>query len=467
MTRLASFICVTFTFLLLLTTLSESLWIDEILTVWTAQGTPAQVIDKVITFQGQTPLYYLILNTIIHLLGSTEWILRLPSLLALLVTLCIVAKICAVTEIPESNLLAMLALLTFPGVLRAAVYARPYALALLCAALATYFFISWFKTQRTRMLVSYAIITVVMGYLHYYFLLLPLAQACFIIRFASIRKYRPFWRAFVAIGVCLLPMVYQIQGLLDRAPTLTSPYTTSLNELGAAFFPGCIVATLIILIIRRKELHSPYNGLWIITYFIPPTLLFLFSSVHGSDFLPRYYLVASIAGALALATVSARWRWHTALTLLVGIVAVFQTYTAMDRSLHPEGWREAHHYLSSLAGSSSNLHLFSGIVELRTEDLFKNPTSHPYLVAPATLYALPSIPTLLPYPRGESFELEWYRNFLATIATTNTEVRIVLKNEFADGGTTLAQLKEIMNESTRHLLEERCFGAVCILRYGA
>src|SRR5438876_11332789 len=66
--------------------LSSSLWHDEAGTYWVAKEGFAETVDRAIRYQGQSPLYYLIVWVMLHLGGASEIILRLPSLLSLTVT---------------------------------------------------------------------------------------------------------------------------------------------------------------------------------------------------------------------------------------------------------------------------------------------------------------------------------------------------------------------------------------------
>jgi len=78
--------------LLLRAPLHESLWLDETLSVWVALGSFQEVIERAFLFQGQSPLYFLILkefvgeeahradneqfSTVLSFVESADWLVR-------------------------------------------------------------------------------------------------------------------------------------------------------------------------------------------------------------------------------------------------------------------------------------------------------------------------------------------------------------------------------------------------------
>src|SRR5262245_11446011 len=60
---------------------NRSLWLDEFGTLWVIEGSFSQLMERVNAFQGQSPLYYLLVWFFVHLIGESEFTLRLLSLL--------------------------------------------------------------------------------------------------------------------------------------------------------------------------------------------------------------------------------------------------------------------------------------------------------------------------------------------------------------------------------------------------
>src|SRR5579872_6327962 len=60
--------------------MGRELWIDEMGTVWSAGGaTIADSVRRTGAIQGQSPFYYLVLRATIALLGDSELVIRLPT----------------------------------------------------------------------------------------------------------------------------------------------------------------------------------------------------------------------------------------------------------------------------------------------------------------------------------------------------------------------------------------------------
>jgi hypothetical protein len=107
-----------------------SLWIDEFSTLWVVDGRLSDVAPRVLAFQGQTPLYYYLAWGATWLLGESELALRLPSLVASLLTALACGWAAYELGRRRAGVLAFsFCWLLFPSV-QAAVNARPYALAI-------------------------------------------------------------------------------------------------------------------------------------------------------------------------------------------------------------------------------------------------------------------------------------------------------------------------------------------------
>jgi hypothetical protein len=115
--------------------ITGSLWIDEFSTLWVIEGSASDVAERVRTFQGQTPLYYYAAWVATHLLGESEVALRLPSLIASLLTAIACGWAAGALAGRRAAVLAFaFAWLLHPAV-QAAVNARPYGLAIAGVAL--------------------------------------------------------------------------------------------------------------------------------------------------------------------------------------------------------------------------------------------------------------------------------------------------------------------------------------------
>src|SRR5262245_50730431 len=69
--------------------LGESLWLDELHTAWCVTTGWSEIAERAL-IGNQSPLYFYVPRLATSLLGTTEWTLRLPSLLAGMLLLAVI-----------------------------------------------------------------------------------------------------------------------------------------------------------------------------------------------------------------------------------------------------------------------------------------------------------------------------------------------------------------------------------------
>ena len=115
---------------------TNSLWLDEFGTLWTVEGNLRQTWHRAVTFHGQTPFYYLLAWVPVHTLGESEASLRLLSLASVCAATLVIWRIGVLAHGSRACLFgAALFWLCAPAVTNSA-NARPYALAMVTAAIA-------------------------------------------------------------------------------------------------------------------------------------------------------------------------------------------------------------------------------------------------------------------------------------------------------------------------------------------
>lgn len=120
--------------------LDRSLWLDEFGTLWVVEEGLAEVVSRALSFQGQSPLYYLTAWPFLQILGESEVALRLPSLMFDAGAAYFVYRTALIVAGPRAGrIAASLYLLSATAVLAAA-EARPYAAAFFFTAMAFYGF---------------------------------------------------------------------------------------------------------------------------------------------------------------------------------------------------------------------------------------------------------------------------------------------------------------------------------------
>ena len=176
--------------------MNNSLWLDEFGTLWTVEGDFLQVVRRAFSFQGQSPFYYLIVWTWVHLLGISEITLRLPSLLFGIGTVYTAYRLAGDLYDKKAGVITACFLWIAPAMVQTSVDARPYALALFMAAIMFYGFAHPTRTgsRSGRWLfiigaaglfsAHYLLIPIAMGIAIGYVLFPPLRGKCLPINFA-------------------------------------------------------------------------------------------------------------------------------------------------------------------------------------------------------------------------------------------------------------------------------------------
>jgi len=158
----------------------HELWIDEYGTWWAVAGDgPGEVAHRVLAVQGQSPLYYLLVRASVAVAGVGPLALRLPSLLCGVLLLVLALPLAQRAFGDRRMVLASLA--AFAVNERLVFYsqeARPYALALLCAAASCLAYLALLEDPRRRAArAGYLLATAGAFYAHYLFGMIVLVQA--------------------------------------------------------------------------------------------------------------------------------------------------------------------------------------------------------------------------------------------------------------------------------------------------
>lgn len=209
--------------LLLLNDFGRSLWIDEFGTLWVVEGTLRTAWERALAFQGQSPLYYLFSWLAVQGLGESEMALRLPALVAGLLS---VASLYALgEEVGDRGLACLAAGLGFTSalILDASRSGRPYALALLLATLALVGFLRATRGARWGRPL-FVLGGIGLFYAHYVLAVFVVGLAvAYLARPPLRRLYRPrsFFVDVAALGGLALPGLGQLLTLRARSGALS------------------------------------------------------------------------------------------------------------------------------------------------------------------------------------------------------------------------------------------------------
>ena len=160
--------------------LFSSLWLDELGTWWVVKDGAGDTIHRALTFHGQSPLYYLIVWSARVVGGRSELVLRLPSLIAAVVSAVLIYRLALTLINREAARLTVLAFAATQTVAFEASEARPYAIATMVTIASTFALVRWLDDGRrwSRALV-YALLAIAVVWMHYLFALVLVAHGVY------------------------------------------------------------------------------------------------------------------------------------------------------------------------------------------------------------------------------------------------------------------------------------------------
>jgi 4-amino-4-deoxy-L-arabinose transferase-like glycosyltransferase len=208
---------------------APSLWTDELVSWWAASAaTTGQVLSRVTGCMATPPLSSLAQHVTLGMFGESEWALRLPSAVAGVLTIPLIFLAGWRMFGAAAGAVAALFLALHPFHLWWSTDGRPYGLAVLFAAGATWSLAEAVRTGCWRSAAGWAVCTAGLLYSQFVFLPLPIFQ---ILAYVVLRRtgrapaLAPARMGMAVGGAALLcvPLLPQMLAVGRRAPGLTWP----------------------------------------------------------------------------------------------------------------------------------------------------------------------------------------------------------------------------------------------------
>lgn len=405
--------------------LPSSLWLDEFGTVWVTDAGLGQILERSRLFPQSIPYAAVVAGTR-AVLGSSEAALRLPSLLAMLVAVRVLFRMVRDSLGRSAGLLAAGTWLLFPQVEFAAGDARPYAFAVLFAALASWSLWRWQERGRFGDAAAYAACAAATVYFQYLFATLLAAHGLYVLwrrRRGSPVSWRPIAATGSALVVLLLPaarLVVEIGGNRARHAFGTLP---GAGELFQALVPtrvlGLLAPALLVVFATRlargwRVQRPAASGLDAIVLFvlsaaIPPLVLFGIARVAATPVFDGRYLIvtapawAALFGWLLDAVEPPAGRAAT-IAVALALALVLRGDFGRRGIVHGrEDWRGAVAALDAAAGPTP-VFLSGTFAESKDPGLLSDPRHRDYLAAPLEYYRPLGPVQLLPLRAVEGAE---------------------------------------------------------------
>lgn len=419
--------------------LTSSLWLDELVTFWSACKGIVPAIERSQFWPGQNAPYAALIAAMIRIAGKSEVVVRLPSLAATLVTAWLMFRLGERFIDREAGILVLTVFASLHEIAKiAAVDARPYAIALLLVVTAISQLVKWLDTKRLRNMIGFILAAAAIPHFHLLFTttyLVFLAYGAYMWRTGKTRiTSLSLPAAIVAVLVALLiwTTLHARHGLAQSSfagsPDLGGLLTATIPPiLAVALFLGLIASFTAWRSTGTNSVAiSSSAGVLAITWLLIPlgTLFLIARFTPLKVFVPRYYLpsfaaVALIAGCGLRKIEPARARILTVICVAFGSILSYSGYH-LFLSPHREDWRAAANLVRAAnLPSTDPVLLRVGLLETRNLQWGTSIDPDSPLLCPLSKYPIPGRIVLVPY--GPDQESNHYMEDLSShlLASTN------------------------------------------------
>jgi hypothetical protein len=385
--------------------LPSSFWVDEMGTAFVVQHGAS---DPSLRVAPQVPasIYYVLPSAADHFFGLSETAYRVPSFLAMVVALWLIARIGAMLIHPDAGWFAAFACLSLHGFNYQAADARPYALGTCVACASLWFLIRWLESARVRDAILFVALASVLWRVHLTFWPLYGVFAIYTLARLFAKDTKVGWfragAAFVVLGVTLLPVLKGALALYHQAGAHVVVPPPSFADLTNSLKPGLIMGFCAVAALLNRWLHWPrvedtpgwvplslILGWWL----CHPLGLFAFSWLTGNSVYVARYLFVALPGAALMATVAAAafvphqyWK-PVAAALGFGVLLFLGAWGHFWPPHHNSNWRLAAQRLNAESlGKDAPVLCPSPFIEARPPVWQPNYPTTDFLYAPLAVY---------------------------------------------------------------------------------
>jgi mannosyltransferase len=277
----------------------------------------------------------------VSLLGASDVMLRLPSVLAMAASAGLTARLGTRLATPRVGLLSGLLFAVLPTTSRYAQEARPYALVVFAAVLCSLALVRLLDEPRVGRLLAYALATALLGLLHAIALLLIPAHALVVLTVR--RSVMPRWLIAAGVGILpALPALYLGSQQTAQVAWIGPPTSSSLTAYPALLL-GSAVGAGMILALAMYAVSTRYPAVLYTSWAVVPVVGLFAASQLTALWLPRYLLFTTPAWALLAGTALGRTRLIRGATALalVAAVGVNAQLSVREPDGHLQATREA------------------------------------------------------------------------------------------------------------------------------
>lgn len=376
--------------------LAQSLQTDELLSAWVTSDTIGDTVWRAQRFQGNSAAYFVFLWFWRQLVGTSEVLLRLPSLIAVVFSIRQLVRFGRDLGNPDLGAIAGALLVGGASVATSATTARPYGFLLLFAILSTHNLWRYCSAGHLRHGLAWILSFVLaIAMTPFAATLAAVHLALFFARWPARPSIASFTR-LAAFGVALTaPLVPQVLALSNRRESLVIIYPPSLVDVVIVAVPWLAVIGVGALAIigfdpERGRAHLADARLYLFVAWaaLPPILLYLAGVLGDSPvFSGRYRSVGLFGGCLLTAALVTSLRRPVAIVAAV-VVGLFSAFMIQTPAGDGHGWRDAISAVDAATSQTEDrvLGFNSGLIETEDHANLTDPEWHDYLSAAVDHY---------------------------------------------------------------------------------
>ena len=417
---------------------AASLWLDETLTAWVTSGDLQTCWRRAWDFQGQSPLFFVLIWLVRQCFGDSEMVLRSLSFLAListaLITRSILIQIGMYRDAWVGALVVAVAMISDFDI---GASARPYALAILCSALSMLFLLRWLERRSWNMWLAYSAASFATIAFHYLFATMVVLHFVIILAMGklSAQGVLRWCGSWCAVGVGLIPFVPHVMAVSRKADryefSLPPTVDSTLHYLIATDGVFYIALTAVVLGIfwpRRCPASVDKRVAWLGAgwWIAGPLSILLFYLCFGiSVNVPRYFAWRVPAlGLIVVASIQLIYA-HRLLALPVMIVLGF--VMPVVRESDRTGWKDALAFGAQYTDTSAGYEpvVYTGLIETADRTWINQDQFSEYMRAPIHHYGGPSEAHLLPIRAPRAAKL--YESKLQELFTLHDQLVFIMR----------------------------------------
>ena len=283
----------------------SSFWLDETATWWTTNRGLQELFIRCTYWPGS-----ILYNSFILVLRSVgihrEWLLRMPSLVALLFATAILFDLARRWFSRRVAIAAVVFFCAQPWVVFAAADARPYAFGLLTVVLSTWLMLRWLEVARAGYACAYGVVAGLMMHFQMLFASVLVFHGVFVIATAP-RNRKTMRQGAMAVGIVvalMLPLLPQYWFAFRERGTHTFPASHGVVEFARQFLPtmGMLVSVVIAGLVprwsgrARERIAGRFVFLAVLWAAIPMCMLYGAEKLSGENVLVARYALPYVPG---------------------------------------------------------------------------------------------------------------------------------------------------------------------------